>query len=160
MDIRFCFFQVSSSTFVTFLSSSRTLILVIPALCVSNSLNVKIPETIQMLEKTNIYQKYFSCWHPHTSFAFYFFSFSFFFLFMLIIIWLWKDVGSSLGEGFCEKVGLVLCCVPSGVGLGFSPSLAVRSLTNGDVLLHFLLGWVIIGWGWGEEENVLFWVFF
>lgn len=38
-----------------------------------------------------------------------FFPFLFFFLFMLIIIWLWKDVGSSVGEGFCEKVGFVLC---------------------------------------------------
>lgn len=28
---------------------------------------------------------------------------------MLIIIWLWKDVGSSLGESFCEKVGFALC---------------------------------------------------
>lgn len=27
---------------------------------------------------------------------------------MLIIIWLWKDVGSSLGESFCEKVGFAL----------------------------------------------------
>lgn len=62
------------------------------------------------------------------------------------------------GKAFAKR--WVLCCVPNIVGLEFSPSLAVRSLTNGDVLLHFLLGWVIIGWGWGEEENVLFWGFF
>lgn len=62
------------------------------------------------------------------------------------------------GKAFAKR--WVLRCVPNIVGLGFSPFLAVRPLTNGDVLLHFLLGWVIIGWGWGEEEkNVLFGVF-
>lgn len=61
------------------------------------------------------------------------------------------------GKAFAKR--WVLHCVSNIVGLRLGPCLTVRALTNGDVSLHFLPGWVIPGWGWGGEEE-WWWGFF